>query len=252
MKKSLVLAAVSAALLSPIASADTLLGLYVGGQAWQQSTDGGFANDNNLVNFNFDKKTKGSFYVALEHPIPLLPNVRVRRSDMANDGLVTLSSQFTFNGETFAADTDLMSSLDMSNTDYTLYYELFDNDLFSFDAGLTLKDIDGEIYAESQDDPTQKADETFSGFVPLVYAHAKFGVPGTGFGAYALGNFLSFDGHSMTEYEVALTYDVLDNIAVDMTLQLGYRSFNMELNDLDGIYTNLDFTGPFAGVEIHF
>ena len=250
MKKRILL---GAAMLLPLsASADTVLGLYVGGQGWSYDTEGGFANDNNLTNFNFDDQTKGTFYAALEHPIPLLPNIKIRKTDMANDGLVTLTSSFTFDGETFTTNTDLVTDLDLSNVDYTLYYEFFDNDLISFDAGLTLKDIDGDIYVQSQDDPTQFAQESFSGFVPLVYSRVEVGFPLTGFGAYAQGNFLSFDGHSMTEYEAAITYSLMDNIAIDMTLQLGYRSFSLELEDLDDIYTNLDFTGPFAGIEIHF
>ncbi|MEI8649779.1 hypothetical protein P4S73_20935 [Paraglaciecola sp. Hal342] len=45
---------------------------------------------------------------------------------------------------------------------------------------------------------------------------------------------------------------LLDNIAIDATLQLGYRQLKMELDDLDGIYTDFEFSAAaFVGVEVH-
>ena len=94
--------------------------------------------------------------------------------------------------------------------------------------------------------------EEFSGVVPMLYSRIQVGIPLTGFGAYIEGSFLSFDDQTLTDYQAAVTYSLLDNIAIDMTFQLGYRSLTLDLDDLDGIYTDLEFSGAFAGVEVHF
>ncbi|GAB2678016.1 TIGR04219 family outer membrane beta-barrel protein [Aliiglaciecola sp. 3_MG-2023] len=247
--KSLVLAASVVAV--PV-QADTLLGLYVGAQGWNMDTEGGFANDANITRFDFDTETKSSFYVALEHPIPLIPNIKVRQTTLDTSGDVTLNSTFTFNGEIFSVDTPLTTEVDMSNTDFILYYELFDNDLISFDFGINGKYVDGEIFVRETADTSNFAREEFSGVVPMVYSKLYIGLPFTGLGAYAEGSYLAIDDHSLSDYEIALVYQFVDNLAIDMTLQLGYRATSLELEDLDDIYSDLEFSGAFAGIEIHF
>jgi hypothetical protein len=37
-----------------------------------------------------------------------------------------------------------------------------------------------------------------------------------------------------------------------MTFELGYRTVTVQLEDLDDIYSNLDFKGVYAGLEVHF
>ena len=63
---------------------------------------------------------------------------------------------------------------------------------------------------------------------------------------------LSVDDHSLTDYQAALTYSLMENLALDVTFQLGYRAVELELEDLDGIYSNLEFKGVYAGLEVHF
>ena len=44
----------------------------------------------------------------------------------------------------------------------------------------------------------------------------------------------------------------MGNLAIDLTLQLGYRAVTLELDDLDDIYSDLEFKGIYAGLEVHF
>ena len=128
---------------------DTLLGLYVGAQAWNMGTSGGFSQSGTNVNFNFEDEAKPSYYAAFEHPIPLIPNIKVQRTEMDTNGDVTLDGNFTFGGELFSINTDVTSDVQLSSTDIILYYELFDNDLISFDVGINAKHIDGELLVTS-------------------------------------------------------------------------------------------------------
>ena len=252
MKKSIIAFSIVGSMFCSTAYADTLLGVYIGGHGWNMDTEGGFSNTSSLTNFDFDTETKGSFYAALEHPIPLVPNIKVRQTEMDSAGDVSLTTSFTFGDQLFTSQSDLMTDVDVSNTDIILYYELFDNDLVSFDVGLNGKYIDGSLFVEDANDPTVSALEDFSGVVPMVYSRLEVGLPFTGWGVYAEGSFLSIDDHTLSDYQAAVTYEFVDNLAVDMTFELGYRAVVLELEDLDDIYSDLEFSGAYAGLEIHF
>lgn len=252
MKKTIMTLALSSVLVALPTQADTLLGLYVGAQAWNMETEGGFANESALTNFNFEDETKSSFYVALEHPIPFVPNIKIRRTGMDTAGEIMLTSSFTFGDQIFTADSNLMTDVELTTTDFILYYEFFDNDLVSFDFGINGKHIDGTLFVQDVSDASISANEEFSGVVPMAYSRLAFGLPFTGWGVYAEGSYLAIDDHTISDFQAAITYSLLDNIAVDMTFELGYRAVTVQLEDLDDIYSNLDFKGVYAGLEVHF
>ena len=139
----------------------------------------------------------------------------------------------------------------MDSTDFILYYELFDNDLVSFDLGVNAKYIDGSLSVVDAASNTQGAGE-FSGVVPMAYSRLQLGLPFTGLAAYAEGSYLSFDDHELSDYQVAVAYSFIESLAVDMTLQVGYRKVTVDIEDLDDIYANMEFDGVFAGLEVHF
>jgi outer membrane protein len=232
--------------------ADTLLGLYVGAQGWNMETSGGFSQDGANTRFNFEDEAKPSVYVAFEHPIPLIPNIKLQKTEMDTNGDVTLDANFTFGDKLFSINSDVTSNVQLGSTDIILYYELFDNDLISFDVGLNAKYIDGELMVIAKDDPTLSGREEFSGPVPMLYSRLALGLPLTGFGAFVEGSFLSLDDHTLTDYQAAITYSLIENLAIDVTFQVGYRAFILELDDLDDIYSDLEFKGVYAGLEVHF
>ncbi|WP_246028748.1 TIGR04219 family outer membrane beta-barrel protein [Litorilituus sediminis] len=252
MMKKTVLAASLALLTSIPAQADTLLGLYIGGQMWANNAKGSFGEgeiDQSV--FNFEDEYQGSFYVAFEHPIPLIPNAKIASTTLDTVGGTTLTSSFTFNGQTYTANTDLDTTLEASYIDYTLYYELFDNDLLTFDFGITGRDLDSYIHVI---EPATKIDSDLSasGIIPMVYLSTIVGLPFTGFNFFAEGNFISYDDQTVYDVQAGVSYELLDNLAVDLDLTLGYRTVKLELNDLDDFYSDLTFDGVFVGAILHF
>jgi outer membrane protein len=234
------------------AQADTLLGLYAGAQGWNMQTEGGFSNDGSNAEFKFEDKANSNLYIAFEHPVPLLPNIKIQRTVMDTNGETTLQSQYRFGDEVYAQNTDVLTDVQLNTTDFILYYELFDNDLVSFDLGINVKQIDGELLVTEKDNESRSSMEAFSGPVPMVYSRIAVGVPFSGFGAFVEGSMLSIDDHTLSDYQAALTYSLMENLALDVTFQLGYRAVELELDDLDGIYSNLEFKGVYAGLEVHF
>jgi outer membrane protein len=253
MKKTIIAAGI-ATLLSASVQADTLLGLYIGGQIWANQADGSFGEGvDNQASFDFEDENQGSFFVALEHPIPLIPNIKIASTTLDTVGDGTISGSFTFDGKTYADETVLDTTFDVSYVDYTFYYELFDNDLLTFDLGLTARDLDSQISVVGNIGSTEtSADLSASGIIPLLYVNTIVGLPFTGFNVFAEANFLSFDDNTIYDYQIGVSYELLDNLAVDLDLTLGYRAVKLELDDIDDLYSNLDFNGVFAGAVVHF
>ena len=253
MKKYCLAAALSMACLAPAAHADTLLGLYIGVDGWQSDNSGSFADNGNMQDFNFEDETFTSYYAALEHPIPLVPNIKLKYTELELNGYATLDDTFEFGDVAFTTGTTASTISDLSHIDYILYYEIFDNDLVSIDLGVNAKQFDGDIVVTGTSNG-QATTETvdFSGFVPLVYGRAEVGLPLTGFSVFFEGSLLAIDDSKVQDYQAGIAWALLDNLAVDLDIKAGYRQMTLELDDIDDLYTNIDASGPFAGVQIHF
>ncbi|AAZ26579.1 hypothetical protein CPS_4757 [Colwellia psychrerythraea 34H] len=234
------------------AQADTLLGLYIGGQIWSNEASGSFGEgaDNQSV-FEFDDENQGSFYVAFEHPIPLIPNIKIASTALDTVGGTTLNDSFKFDGITYNTNSTLDTTLDASFVDYTLYYEVFDNDLLTFDFGLTARDLDATIQVIEPATQLQ-SDLDVSGIIPMFYLSTIVGLPFTGLNVFAEANFISYDDQTVYDAQIGVSYAILDNLAVDFDVTLGYRTVKMELDDLDDFYSDLTYDGFFAGAVVHF
>jgi len=251
MKKAVIAVSLATVLCTSV-QADTLLGLYIGGQVWANQAKGSFGEgETDQAVFNFDDEYQGSFFIAIEHPIPLIPNVKISSTTLDTVGGTTIESSFTFEGQTYVANSKLDTTFDASYIDYTFYYEVFDNDLLTFDFGVTARDLDSQVKVVEQTS-TQSSDLSVSGFIPLFYVNTIIGLPFTGFNVFAEANFLSYDDSTVYDYQVGVSYSILDNLAVDLDITLGYRALKLELNDIDGLYSDLNFDGVFAGAVVHF
>jgi len=252
MKKAIIAAGLAAVICTSV-QADTLLGLYIGGQVWANQADGSFGEgETDQAVFNFNDETQSNFFVALEHPIPLIPNIKIASTTLDTVGGTTITSSFTFGDETYNNTSKLDTTFEASYVDYTFYYEILDNDLLTFDFGITARDLDSYIKVVDQGNSSKNSDLSVSGIVPLLYVNTIIGLPFTGFNVFAEGNFLSYDDNTIYDYQVGVSYEVLDNLAIDLNLTLGYRSVKLELDDIDDLYSDLTFDGVFVGAIVHF
>lgn len=254
--KKIALVAALATVLSTNVQADAL-GIYLGGQIWDNQASGTFGDGSSLVDFNLVDEKQNSFFIAFEHPLPLIPNARIASTSLETNGMTTLDTDFDFDDETFLNGADVNADFDVSYVDYTLYYELFDNDLLSFDFGITARDFDGDVTVSTQvttSSGTVSQSDTIAvtDVVPMLYVATNVGLPLTGLNLYAQGNFLSFDDHTLYDYEVGVSYELVDNMLIDVNVNAGYRAVKLELEDLNDLYTNIEFDGLFVGTTIHF
>lgn len=243
MKKISLAVAMIAASAAASTQAD-IIGASAGAYAWQQSWDGDVQSGGNAIDFNndlgYDDDNGTSFYVALEHPVPLLPNLRLQRTSLEIDGQGTLTRDYTYDGKTYSAGESVQSSTDLSHTDATMYYEILDN-WVNLDVGLSVRLFDGEI---SITGANGEGSVEFDAPLPMLYGNARFNLPFTGLYAHALANVISVGDNTVSDMTVGLGYEV----AV-VALELGYRTFDVSLED-DDDEANITVDGLYIGVNI--
>ena len=247
MKKLILGAALTA--LTPLSYAVPLVDLELGASSWNASYSGEIGASSTSVDaLGFDDDTANSFYVTLELPIPLIPNIRLKTTDLEAVGSNTLTTAFQFNNQGFAVGDVVNTDIDLSHTDITLFYGLPEFYL-DVDFGLTLRVFDGDASAATA--ALQEAVD-LSFVIPMAYADVRLDLPFTGLYLGVEGNVLSIGDNSLTDFSARLGYstDVIPFIA-DLDFELGFRSMDLKLEDED-LNTDLTIDGPYLGVTLAF
>lgn len=246
MKKSMVLIGL---LLGGPVQAATLFGVHLGADLWQTEATGGFGSSADFPDSAFDKQSLSGYFVAIEHGVPVLPNLRWQRQQLQSDGALTLNAPLSFAGATFVPAQPLQTTLALNHQSYTLYYELLDNALVQLDLGVTAKYLNGQLAVETA---SQRATQTLKQWLPLLYLDAKVVLPGTGFDVFGQIQGVNWQGSHVYDVEAGLGYTLVDTLLLDARLKLGYRLLDIKLDDVDNLYAGLRFSGIFAGFSLHF
>gem|GEM_PF-42151 len=254
--------AVTAAALSICSQAHSdILGVYAGGGVWQGSVSGGLSNPDSsipdsvtLEELNIEDSQNAFAYVAFEHPLPLIPNIRVAMTNLNTEGESTIGRDIVLNDNfTFPADAGTQSDIDLSHIDGTLYYELLDN-YISFDLGFTARSFSGNARlsyetGEAEGD-TEELD--LNGIIPMLYAKAQLDLPFTGWYAGGSANYVSITDSSITDAEAKIGY-LSGGLGLKLGFDLGYRSFSIVANpDEDDFEADITIEGPYASLIVHF
>ena len=235
--------------LSSGAQADTIFGIYAGAGTWQQEYTGDVTSNAITVDVEndlaLDDTDNNVMYLAVEHPLPFLPNVRAQRIAMDVDGSNVLDRTIEFNGQTFTVADQVATTVDLTQTDAVLYYEVLDN-VVSLDLGLAISMVEGEIAVQGSLD---SARAEFDEVIPMFYTKARVDLPFTGLWAAVEGQGVSFQGNSLMEFNAHIGYES----PIGLGLEAGYRSVQMELDSFEDVQSaELDISGPYAAVNFHF
>ncbi|WP_067665406.1 TIGR04219 family outer membrane beta-barrel protein [Ferrimonas marina] len=245
-------------LLAPTAQAD-FLGIYAGAGYFSGDASGILGRD--AIDLEQElgfKDSEGGYqaYVAFEHPIPLIPNIKVATLSYDNGGRGELSRDVSFGGVTIPKGSITDTSLDYRHNDITLYYELWDTG-FDLDLGLTARqfDVTSEIrYNEGiQDWVAGTVDETLDEWVPLVYGAARVDLPLTGLYVAAEVQGIGYSDSSFLDYQAKLGW-TLGLVALDLGVEAGYRSITIDVDedDVGDLTSNVDISGWFINGVVHF
>jgi outer membrane protein len=221
-------------------SADTL-GLYVGGGSWSHDPSGNFSSTQTgsdtidvKSDLNMSKKSESYVWMAFEHPVPFLPNIRLEKSSLSNTG--NTSNFYNFNGNPSASGNFEMN---LDSTDAILYYRILDN-WVNFDLGLDVRKIDGRFAIGSEV-------SSVSATVPMLYASAAFDLPLTGLSVGADYKVVSYSGSTYNDMRIRAAYE----FGV-VGVEAGVRSTKIKISDVDNINTDLTFKGVMVGAFLHF
>ena len=234
-------------LTSPLAQAD-VLGVTIGAEWWQANPDGRMGDTGFSQPLNFDDDSHSAFYAAFEHPIPLLPNLLMRRQTLSFQGDSLLPGELRLYELAYAAQSRVNNKLSLEYTDASFYYELMDNDILSLDMGLTARFLQTDLMIRQ----ATSVSKGVSTPMPMLYGNASIGVFGTNSSLFFNGNYGRYDGQQMSDLRAGFAYEWIDLAAFSLTVKLGVQRLELELNNEDRMDTDLLMDGAFIGLEADF
>lgn len=244
MRKLMLAVGGSLVLVAPLAQAD-IVGLGASVSYWQSDLSGKASDNGEVVDvenqLNLDSDSNANATVYLEHPVPVLPNVRLNYTLIQQSGQGQING--SFGGVNFGT-ANVQSDLDLEQLDLTLYYELLDN-WVNLDLGLTARDLSGELLV--QQIGTQNISETkVEGVIPMGYLAARFDLPFTGVSVGAEGNFIGYDGDSIHDFNAYGQYEISL-----VRFRAGYRQMAIDVEDgSDSL--DVEIGGPFISAGVSF
>ncbi len=246
MKKTLVATAIFTAL--PFAAqADLLFTVGAKASLWNAEPTGQI--DKNLSvekdGLNLGSENGQQFSIFFEHPLPVVPNIKLKSTSLEVDGKGTINAQFA--GQNF--NETVTSKVDLSHNDLTLYWGLpLPVPALDINFGLTARQFAGEAsVASTTAAKTESVDLDMT--LPMVFGEVKVGPI---FGVYANvdANYVGYNDNKLLDWSAALGY-VLPIPVVDVGLEVGYRSLSLQTDKKDvDIETDLDVKGLTYGLSL--
>ena len=240
MKKYLLLVI---ALFSTNILADTIFGVEFGVQNWYHDNSGKVTTPLNIIpltsDINTDNESALSFFVAIEHGVPLLPNFKLKHSD--------INGQF-INGIDICSPPEMPCNspidLDLSHTDVTFYYELLDN-WINLDLGLSA------IYFNGNDDFSNLHDYSavdYSEIIPAAYGKAEFEFPTTDLSASITANVGTLTDDSVVDIELGISY----KFTLGLSIEAGFRKQTVDFEYSNRVKVDSTSKGVFAALNFDF
>ncbi|MEA2018146.1 MAG: TIGR04219 family outer membrane beta-barrel protein [Campylobacterota bacterium] len=248
MLKKIITSLVATTLLSTTVYAD-FLGVEVGYGVWNAKTTGDIRKGTDNIDFEDDlgfgsNKSNGFFYVLFDHPLPLIPNIKLQQTNFSTKADGKMSKNATFAGETFGLNDDVLTYLKLNQTDLVLYYRLLDNWL-NLDTGLMIKSIDGNINIKST---SANANESFDVIIPMLHVRGQLDLPFSGLSAEAEINYIKYMGNNLSDVKVGVKYEFNSGFG----LSAGYKAQKLEIDDINDIYGAVNNSGIYTGLYYHF
>ena len=164
---------------------------------------------------NGDKASDSSGYFAsasFEHPVPILPNIRLGLTEANNSAFIE------------------------SQTDVTLYYNVYHSDAVKVSLGVGAMEWDlDERYYE------------FTEYAVLGYSRVEANLPYQGFGTFGELTYAAGEAFDKLDWNLGVNYTYSTSI-VNLGLQLGYRYHSTDSDLMRPIQRDYDSKGLFFGV----
>ena len=236
--------ALVSALITPFSANADVLSFAIGGGGWNASPTGNFQKTTDPAavdvkeNLFWKEETNTYIYATLEHPVPILPNVRLISTKIDQSG--SGNTNFVFDGITYSGD--ISNEFSIETLDLIAYYEVLDN-VVSIDIGLNIRNLKFDYTIVNGTTTTDTVDET----VPMVYALVG-GSPIPDLLISGELSYIAYDGSTISDFTAKIAYTTSYFVGVEA----GYRAQSFEFDDVSETNAKLDFDGVFVGAYLKF
>ena len=261
MKKSLLSIVAATTLFTSVASAD-FLGLEIGAAGWSPEMTGKFqysgTNMDLKDNLGYgDTESASYMWLSFEHPVPVIPNVKIIQTNLEMDASKTSAIDLTFAGQTYTTSESVASGMTLNQTDYILYYEFSEGLIIPFvhlDAGFAIKDLEGTLYLNST--TIGKSEKDFSVPVPMGYVKVKLSTSAIPFIPFLPDIeyetlFLSIGDNSFEDTKIGIVYNFELAAGFDAGLVAGLREETLEVDEA-GVKANVEISGYYYGAYFNW
>jgi outer membrane protein len=274
MKKLLLTAGIAA--LSMSANAKLLLDLDAGAGAWFTGiSDQSYLTDPERFNLTedlgFETGTNAYFWASIDQPLPIIPDAKIRFQQLSVAADIDASKvsgfdEIKFGGialADFVTVPNVSVDLDLTHYDLIALFEL-PLPLVEIGFGANLKIIDGSFSATAPATTTNAAlDESGDIFLPLplLYASANVGVPGTGLEVGGEISWFQPGGNGVMDWQLGGRYmfSLPTDLLLQVGLEAGFKQFSMAFNedeilgqDVSEYKADITMSGAYVGLTAHF
>ncbi|WP_457639770.1 TIGR04219 family outer membrane beta-barrel protein [Persephonella sp.] len=198
---------------------------------------------------------ENSFFVRakLEHPIPILPNIKLQYTRMRFSGDGTVKRTFTFGNITVNVNERVQTKLDLDHYDFVMFYNLpFINVLPMVDAelGLNVRVID--FYAKVRRVSTGEEDST-SFVAPIPMLHGSLELSPISFISFLVeGNGIAYQGSHYYDFSGEVRVKPLQTLMVDVFIGIGYKYEKLKIDDISDTSADVKVKQPYIQAGLLF
>ncbi len=240
--------------ITQMAMAGPLLDVSIGINQWQPDYKGDIGDSaGNSVNLSetlgFEKDDSFNAYVTIKIPFNLAPNIHIQHTKLDSTAENVLTTSVVLDGNTYTASSNISSELELTHTDITFYWGM-NIPYLAIDLGATIRQFDGQFSAIGKDatNETITYNPEIDEIIPLLYGAVRIDIPSTRFYGFVSGNFIGDGDNSFEDSNAAIGYGFNKQFGVE----LGYRSLQLDIQDLEDYYSDSQIEGIYSGIKYTF
>jgi outer membrane protein len=227
-------------------------GLYAAAGQWYVKMEGEVGQggiSTSLDSLGINDETSNVFWLMFEHPVPFLPNVRLMHSEISTVANSEASQVISIGNIQIEVQTQIQTTLDLSHTDATFYYQLVDN-AFSLDLGITARYLSGYIEVLPEIGGSFRGE--MDAVVPTAYANLQIDFPYSGWHIGATANAAAYDGNKIVDVATSIGYEFDVTSAMAIGVNMGYRKMDLLVEDFYALTADATLSGGFVELQLHF
>ncbi len=206
---------------------------------------------------NVGDKTQPWLRLKFEHPLPLIPNIKLGAMPMKLEGKGRLNRNFQFGNTIFASNVDFDLSVKLDRVDATLYYNVpflgvLTAGILDIEYGLNLRYITFEGKVTGQDTLGNSRTESKSLNIPVPMGHLAAEIsPVSSLSILGQLNYISFSGNTYYDYNVGARIKPIGLGIARPFIEAGYREEKLKI-DKSEVRSDIKIKGPYVMLGLEF